>query len=173
MKRRILAAVPMISLLAFLISGLYLENWSLGWTFFLLIPLSWILLTGKPLKKISESMPFIALLVFLWLGFGFGFWHPGWLVFLLVPLTNMMVERRIQARKIVSILIIGGYIAYGLITDAWHPGWIMLLLIPIVNTIFFPQSNAYVSFNSDTIKSKFKKIIIEHESRADHDDDDF
>lgn len=173
MKKRILAAVPMISLLAFLIAGLYYENWSLGWTFFLLIPLSWILLTGNPLKKISESMPFIALLIFLWLGFGFNLWHPGWVVFLLVPLSNMILERRLRARKVVGILVIGAYIAYGLIIKEWHPGWIMLLLIPIINTIFFPQSHAYVSFNSESIKSRFKKIIINHESRDDHDNDDF
>jgi len=35
-KNRLLAATPLISLLGFLVSGLYLKNWSLGWTFFLL-----------------------------------------------------------------------------------------------------------------------------------------
>jgi len=160
MKKRLLAAMPMISLFLFLGAGLFLENWQLGWTFFLLIPLSWVLLTGKPLKRLNESMPLICLVVFLWLGFGFDLWHPGWMVFLLIPLVNLMVERKLDARKIVGILVTAAYIAIGLLfDDMWHPTWIMFLLIPIINTIFFPQKFAYVSFNSTTLRHKFRDII--------------
>jgi len=160
MKKRLLAATPMISLFLFLGAGLFLTNWKLGWTFFLLIPLSWVLLTGNPLKRLNEAMPLISLVIFLWLGFGFEWWHPGWMVFLLIPLVNLIVERKLDGRKIVGILVTATYITIGLLfEDMWHPTWIMFLLIPIINTIFFPQKSAYVSFNSTTLKHKFRDIV--------------
>lgn len=157
MKKRLLAAMPLISLLLFLIAWLYYKNIELGATFFLLIPLSWILLTGNIFKRLSEIMPFISLLLFLWLGFGFGLWHPGWLVFLLTPLTNILVERKIDARKMVGILVTAAYITVGLMYDTWHPTWIMFLLIPIINTLFFPQKNAYVTIKTRSFR--FDKVV--------------
>jgi hypothetical protein len=157
MKRRLLAAMPLISLLLFLTAWLYFEKLELGLTFFLLIPLSWILLTGNVLKRLSEVMPFVSLMLFLWLGFGLGYWHPGWLVFFLVPLTNIIVERKIDARKMVGILVTAAYITIGLLYDNWHPTWIMFLLIPIINTLFFPQKNAYMTFK--TTGFRFGKVV--------------
>ena len=157
MKKRLLAAMPLISLLLFLTSWLYFEKLELGVTFFLLVPLSWILLTGNVLKKLSEVMPFVSLLLFLWIGFGFGYWHPGWLVFFLIPLTNILVERKIDSRKMVGILVTIAYITVGLLYDTWHPTWIMFLLIPIINTLFFPQKNAYVTFKTNMYK--FGRVV--------------
>ena len=171
MKKRILVAMPLISLLLFLGSGLFLDNWPLGWTFFLMIPLSWVLLTGKSLKRLSEIMPLISLVLFLWLGFGFNYWHPGWMVFLLVPLINLIVFKKINARKIVGIVVTAAYITIGLITEQWHPTWIMFLLIPIINTIFFPQKFAYVSFNSSNFRHKFRDIINYEEEQEDENKD--
>ncbi|MDO9630017.1 MAG: hypothetical protein Q7I99_08975 [Acholeplasmataceae bacterium] len=170
MKRRILMVVPLISLMLFLISGLYYEKWDLGWTFFLLIPISSILLTGNPWKKLSEMMPLITLMLFLWLGFGFNLWHPGWIVFLLIPIVNLIVEKKINARKMVGILVVAAYITMGFVFNEWGRAWIIFFLIPIINTIFFPQKNAYFSFTKENIKSKINKIIINQE---DDDKDDF
>ncbi len=167
MRRRIIAVTPLISLLLFLFSGLYLDNWSLAWTFFLLIPVSMILFSSHPLKRLPDMMPLIALVAFLWLGFGFNLWHPGWLVFLLIPLVDMIVERRINARKIVAVLVTGGYIAIGLITGKWSPTWIMFLLIPIINTLFFPRNHSFISFSGNEIKNKFRHIIIDEEKDED------
>ncbi|HRX45020.1 MAG TPA: hypothetical protein P5091_03160, partial [Acholeplasmataceae bacterium] len=100
MKKRIIAAMPLISLMLFLFFGLYDGNWSLGASFFFLIPISWVLLSKKPLKRLSDIMPLVALAVFLWIGFGFKIWHPTWLIFLAVPLVNLIVEKRIDARKL-------------------------------------------------------------------------
>jgi hypothetical protein len=163
MNRRILAVTPLISLLLFLVSGFYLSNWQLGWTFFLLIPLSWILLTGNMLRRLNEVMPLIALVLFLWLGFGGGLWNPGFLVFLLIPLTNMIVEKKFYARHMVAILVAALYVAIGIWTQEWHPLWIMLLLIPIINTLFFPQKNAYFGNKDTGWKQTFRRIIIDEE----------
>src|SRR3989339_785442 len=81
MNKRIIAAMPLISVMLFLFFGLYKNNWSLGATFFFLIPMSWILLSRNPLRRLSDMMPMIALAVFLWIGFGFKVWHPTCLVF--------------------------------------------------------------------------------------------
>lgn len=159
MRRRILSAIPLISLLLFLYAGLYEKNWRLGWTFFLLIPISAMLLTGKINRRLNESMPLICLLVFLFLGFGFELWNPGWAVFLLIPITNLIFAKRFQPRKLVTLAVTAAFVAIGLITGDWHPTWIIFLLIPIINTIFFPEKFAYIHFNSQTIKSKFKDII--------------
>jgi hypothetical protein len=168
MRKRLLAAMPLIATMLFLIAGLYLENWRLGWSFFLLIPLSWILLSKNIFKRVNDLIPLLALIVFLWLGFGFDLWHPGWAVFLLIPLVNMIVEKRFTPRKIVTVGISAIYIAVGFVTNTWHPTWIMLLLIPIINTIFFPyeikafKSNKS-SWKSDLSKYFKDKIIINEE----------
>ena len=163
MRKRLLAAMPLISVLLFLVAWLYFDKIELGVTFFLLIPFSWILLTGNVLKRLSEIMPFIALMLFLWLGYGFDFWHPGWLVFFLIPLTNIIVERKIDARKMVGIVVTAAYISLGLIYDTWHPTWIMFLLIPIINTLFFPQKNAYVTFKTNSFR--FGKVVDAEEDK--------
>jgi hypothetical protein len=168
MKKRILEVTPLISLLLFLFATFYLENSSIAWTFFLLIPLSWILLTGNLKKKIQESMPLITLIIFLWLGFGFDLWHPGWLIFLLVPIVNTIIEKRLTARKLVTYGVTAAYILLSIfVVKAWHPTWIIFLLIPIINTLFFPQKNAYVTFNKQGMKNTFSRVIIEEEKDQD------
>lgn len=168
MRKRILEVTPLVSLLLFLFATFYLDNNSLAWTFFLLIPLSWILFTGNFKKKLQESMPLITLIIFLWLGFGLNKWHPGWLVFLLVPVVNTIVERRLTARKLVTYLVTAAYILLSLyVVKAWHPTWIIFLLIPIINTLFFPQKNAYVTFSKQNFKNTFSRVIIEEEKDED------
>lgn len=162
MNRRIIAAMPLISLLLFLFFGLFDDNWSLGASFFFLIPISWVLLSRHPWKRLSEIMPLVALAVFLWIGFGFDVWHPTWLIFLSVPLVNMIVERKITMRKAVGIVISATYIAIGLITDIWHPTWIMFLLIPIINTIFFPPQSS-ILYAKGSIRSKIRHYVIDEE----------
>jgi len=174
MKKRIVQAMPLIALLGFLVSGLYLENWPLGWTFFLLIPLSWIFLSNHILKRMNDLAPLIALIIFLWLGFGFDLWHPGWLVFLLIPVANMVVERRITPRKLVTIIVVAIFVGVSLYLEQWHPTWILLLLIPIINTIFFPYHIVSFKNQSDNWQENVKKffndkIIVEHE--VDEDDE--
>ena len=146
MKKRLLTAMPLISLLLFLWACLFLDYIELGITFLFLIPLSAILLTGNFFKKLSEIMPFVSLLIFLWVGFSTEVWHPTWLVFLLIPLTNILVERKLDARKMTGIAITVTYITLGILYDYWHPHWIMFLLIPIINTLFFPKKHAYIEF---------------------------
>lgn len=162
MKRRIIAAVPLISVLLFLFFGLYYNNWGLGASFFFLIPISWIFFSAKPWRRLYESMPLIALAIFLWIGFGFKIWNPTWLVFLAVPLVNLIVEKKIDMRKLVTILVTATYIVIGLITKEWHPTWIIFFLIPIINTLFFPKKTSVIYANG-SIRSKIRHYVIDEE----------
>jgi hypothetical protein len=166
MKKRIIAAMPLISLMLFLFFGLYDGNWSLGASFFFLIPISWVLLSKKPFKRLSDIMPLVALAVFLWIGFGFKVWHPTWLIFLSVPLVNLIVEKRIDARKLVAICVTAAYITIGLITKEWHPTWIMFLLIPIINTIFLPRKTSFI-YTNDSFRSRVRHYVIDEEKDED------
>lgn len=172
MKNRIIQAVPLIAIMGFLTAGLYLENWRLGWSFFILIPLSWLFLSKNVLKRIQDVMPLVALIIFLFLGFGFEWWHPGWLVFMLIPITNMIVEKRITPRKLVTVAVVSVYVVLSLILDQWHPTWIVLFLIPIINKIFFPYhviASKHSKGNWEENVKKFfhDKIIVEHEKDED------
>ncbi|MFU8792928.1 MAG: hypothetical protein ACNA7K_02795 [Acholeplasmataceae bacterium] len=170
MKRRLLAATPMISIFLFLGAGLVYDNWRIAWTFFLLIPLSVMLLTGNPIKRLSEAMPLIALTIFLWLGFGWDLWNPGWAVFLLIPLFNFIAKGRLEPRKMVSFLVTISFIVIGLTTGSWHPTWIIFLLIPIINTLFFPEPNAFMTVKTFNFKDKVRTYV---DAEVDDDDDDF
>ncbi len=165
MRERIVAAMPLISLLMFLFSGFVLESWVMGLTFFLLIPLSWILLSRNYLKRINQMMPLIALLVFLWLHFGLDLAHPGWVVFFAIPISDMVLNGRLNAKKVVTLAITLGYIVLGFVLeDFWHPGWLMFLLIPILNTIFFPgQTIRIYTKGSKSFRSSFFEFVDDEE----------
>ncbi len=158
MRKRLLAATPMISVFLFLLSGLYFKNWVLGLSFFLLVPISAILLTGQFKRRISEAIPLIALTTFLILGFGFQLWNPGWVVFLLIPLVNFINTGRLEPRKLVSFTVTMAFIGIGLGTGKWHPTWIIFLLIPIINTLFFPEKHGWARYGEE-LKRKYRTII--------------
>ncbi len=165
MRQRIAVTMPLIALTLFLFSGFVLENWLLGLTAFLLIPLSSILLSRNWLRRIHQLMPLIALILFLWLAFGLDMAHPGWVVFFLIPLSDILLSRKIDGRKFVTLAITISYIALGLtLNDFWHPGWLMFLLIPIINNLFFPNRNQVFFMNKEDIKVRVKRFV--------NDDDD-
>ena len=168
MRQRIAVTMPLIALTLFLFAGFVLENWLLGLTAFLLIPLSSILLSKNWVRRVHQSMPLISLILFLWLAFGLDMAHPGWLVFFLLPLSDIIFSRRIDARKLVTMVITIAYIALGLLIEGfWHPGWLMFLLIPIINNLFFPNRNQIFYMNKEDLKTRVKSFVYE-----DNDDED-
>jgi len=159
MKQRILAATPLISIFLFLAGGFILENWLLGATFFLLIPLSWILLTGSMRKRINQSMPFISLLVFLWLAIGFDLAHPGWVVFFAIPITDTLLNGKFNAKKLITLVATVTYLLLGFVGGYWHPGWLVFLLIPIINILFFPNKQAIFYWKKSDFKSRIYDFV--------------
>lgn len=166
MRQRLAVTMPLIALTLFLFSGFVLENWLLGLSAFLLIPLSSILLSKHWVKRIHQLMPLIALIIFLWLAFGLDMAHPGWIVFFLIPLSDIVFSRAIDGRKLVTIGITITYLILGFTLDNfWHPGWLMFLLIPIINNLFFPNRNQFIFMNKEDIKSRVRRFV-------DDDDDE-
>lgn len=173
MKQRLVATMPLIALFLMLVAGFVLDNWQLGISFLLLIPLSWILLSNHLGRRIHQMMPLISLILFLWLAFGFNLAHPGWVVFFLIPLSDMVYHGRIDARKMTSVIITTIYVALGivypmnwfpeelrLIGDSfWHPGWLLFLLIPIINNLFFPNRNNIIFQSSTQWKERIRSYI--------------
>lgn len=173
MRKRIVATTPMIAVFLMLVSGFVFDNWKLGVSFLLLIPLSLILLSDNLPKRIHQNMPLIAIILFLWLTFGFGLAHPGWLVFFLIPLSDMIYRGRINARKLVSIIVTFLYILIGVLYSRsffpeslqvfgdsfWHPGWLMFLLIPIINNLFFPNKTSFIYFNKSDWKDRIQSYM--------------
>ena len=173
MRKRIVSTTPMIAFFLLLVSGFVFDNWGLGVSFLLLIPLSTILLSNHIARRIHQSMPLIALVIFLWLALGFDLAHPGWVVFFLIPLSDMLYKGRIDARKMVSVVITAFYVVIGLIytmdffpeslqlfgDSFWHPGWLMFFLIPIINNLFFPNKTSFIFFNKKDWKDKIHMYI--------------
>lgn len=85
-QRRVVAATPLIALLAFLALGFIGDLWHPGWLVFLLIPIVPFLVG---LKQIRLTFPFVILVTYIIIGL-LGYWHPGWLIFLLVPIQNIL-----------------------------------------------------------------------------------
>ena len=166
MKQRIVKAMPLISLTLFLGSGLFWEDWLLGLSFFLLVPISWMIYSKHPMRRFNDLVIPITLLVYIWLGAGFGWWGYAWVVFFLIPLSGWFVERKLSPRRIVSASVVALFVTLGFLTEEWNKVWIVLLLIPIVNTIFFPVERRIGWPASESFRQNIRRVII------DEDEDD-
>lgn len=87
MRRRIIAATPIISLIIFLCMGFIFNMWAYGALAFLLIPIVPLVLGEINLDAI---FPIIVLGIYVGLGLGFGWWHPAWIIFLTIPVYYIL-----------------------------------------------------------------------------------
>ena len=87
MRRRIIAATPIISLIIFLCMGYIFNMWGYGCIAFLLIPFMPIILGEIDLDVLY---PVIVCVVYVSLGLGFGWWHPAWIMFLTIPVYYIL-----------------------------------------------------------------------------------
>ena len=87
MRRRIIAATPIISLIIFLCMGYIFNMWAYGCLAFLLIPFMPIVLGEIDLDVLY---PVIVCVVYVSLGLGFGWWHPAWIMFLTIPVYYIL-----------------------------------------------------------------------------------
>lgn len=91
MKKKILAATPLLCVFVFLLLGFVFGKWHPGWLVFLMIPIMPILLG---VKKIRLSIPLMITIIYIILGLGFGLWHPWWIIFILVPVFEIFFGKR-------------------------------------------------------------------------------
>ncbi len=98
MRKRLNEAMPMIAVTLFLFIGFVYREWLLGVLVFLLIPLSSLLISQKPIDTIRNLVPLAAVAAFLVLALGYDMAHPGWLVFLLIPIFNTLLGEETSSR---------------------------------------------------------------------------
>ena len=98
MRKRIIIAMPMISVFLFLAIG-FIGNelghswWHPAWVVFLLIPICPFLLG---VKKIVITYPVVVTIIYILMGLlfpDFG-WHPGWIIFLTIPIVAVLAPKR-------------------------------------------------------------------------------
>lgn len=85
-RKRMMAATPIICLIIFLLLGFSFGLWHPGWMVFFLIPLMPFLVGYK---RVKITYPLVCVVIYLIIGFAFSWWHPGWLIFLTIPVFEI------------------------------------------------------------------------------------
>ncbi len=91
LKHKIIAATPMISLIAYLLLGFCANAWHPGWIVFFAIPIVPMILG---IDSISGLYPLVVVIAYLVMGFVWNLWHPGWIIFLTIPLVEIFLPKR-------------------------------------------------------------------------------
>lgn len=177
---RIVALMPFLSVIAFMILGFGFDLWHPGWMVFFSIPISAILVNAfdKRSSGLVSLSPFIAVVTYLILGFGFNLWHPGWLVFLIIPVFGILTGSKkmsflslllsLSPFIAVTFFIIWTYL-YG---DAEY-AWLVFLIIPLLggfhyespykrvvfSIVLLAAAAAYVYFMSQTTYG-FRSLLV-------------
>lgn len=89
-KNKLIGITPFVSLIAFFMTGFFLEDaWRWNWTFFLLIPAVSILLNlkfHKFKKAISSILCLIVITVYILTGIFLNWWSWNWVMFFVLPI---------------------------------------------------------------------------------------
>jgi uncharacterized membrane protein len=136
-RRKFIALMPFVSVIAFMLLGLLGDLWDPGWLVFLSIPMTAILLGARGTRsKIAALSPFVAIITFIILG-QFDLWHPGWLVFLVIPVAGILTGTS-QKRSVVAIMPFISVVAFVFLglEGLWNPGWLVFLSIPMTAVLF-------------------------------------
>jgi len=136
-RNKVVALMPFLATIAYMILGFGFDLWHPGWLVYLLIPISGIVFNTNAKNAIVGLSPFISTLAFLLLGFGYDLWHPGWLVFLFIPVISIILHTRVKEMfvalspfvAVIAFMILGTY--YNL----WNPGWLVFLIIPMLGLL--------------------------------------
>ena len=89
MKGKINAAIPLCTVIIYLLLGFCFNLWHPGWVIFLLIPVTPMLLGKKTLRGI---FPLLTGVIYVLLGIIWGLWHPGWIIFLTIPVVEIFLS---------------------------------------------------------------------------------
>lgn len=93
-KNKIIALVPFLCLIAYLLIGFCENIWHPTWLIFLLIPLVPFMFAifesrGKGLIILITIL--FSIVSYLCVGIFLSIWHPTWLVFFLIPIVSILV----------------------------------------------------------------------------------
>ena len=90
LKRKIIAATPLICVIIFLLLGFVGNLWHPGWVVFFLIPLVPVFLG---VKKIKNVYTVVCALLYIMMGIIWDLWHPGWIIFLTIPVVAIFTAK--------------------------------------------------------------------------------
>ena len=96
-KGRIIAATPILCLIAYILVGFFTHIWVPTIAIFSLIIIVPIVLSEN---FASSLYPILAVAGFFVLGFAFDLWHPGWLLFLTIPVYYILFNPFIKRKKV-------------------------------------------------------------------------
>lgn len=89
-KNKLIGITPFICLIAFFLTGNFIDNaWTWNWSFFLLIPLVSILfnLNFKKVRRVvSAILGLLVITIYLITGIFFGAWSWNWVMFFIFPI---------------------------------------------------------------------------------------
>lgn len=136
-RNKIIALMPFISVIIFMILGFGWDLWHPGWMVFLLIPMTAIVLNSNIKNAVIALSPFVTTLVYLLLGFKYDLWHPGWLVFFFIPVISIILNTRLKEMFVALSPFVATitFILLGTYYDLWNPGWLVFLLIPMLGIL--------------------------------------
>lgn len=88
-RNKLIAATPLIALIAYLLLGFCANAWHPGWIVFFAIPVMPLIL-GK--KSWFGAYPLLTVIAYLVMGFVWDLWHPGWIIFLTIPVVEIFLS---------------------------------------------------------------------------------
>ncbi len=106
---KLVALSPFLSLIAFILLGVFFAAWHPSWLVFLLVPITGIFNSRKhmgPLSFITAISPFMALIAFFLTGYFTGVHNPTWLIFFIVPLCGFLAEKTLWKRLVLVLSLL-------------------------------------------------------------------
>jgi len=136
-RNKVVALMPFLATIAYMILGFGFDLWHPGWLVYLSIPISGIVFNTNIKNAIISLSPFVAVITYLILGFRYNLWHPGWLIFFLIPVISIILNTRFKDMfvalspfaAVITFMILGTYY------DLWNPGWLVFLIIPMLGLL--------------------------------------
>ncbi|MFU8792659.1 MAG: DUF1700 domain-containing protein [Acholeplasmataceae bacterium] len=164
-RGKIIALMPFVSVIIFMLIGLLYQVWHPTWLIFLIIPVTAIALESKGFERIIAISPFVALVSFMILGTYTNLWNPLWLIFLIIPMLAILKKKNILLvvmYELSFVLAIGFYLYMGYVNGLWSYG-LFGFILPLFLGLWFQDVIVIFPFSIKNFKKKdayFVSIIL-------------
>lgn len=161
-RGKIIALMPFVSVITFMLLGILYDVWHPTWLIFLLIPVTAIVLETKGFERIIAISPFVAVISFILLGTYLDLWNPGWLVFLITPMIAIFKKRNIVlvfVYQVSFMLAIGFYLFMGYEHGLWSYG-LLGFILPLFLGLWFHDVIVIFPFSIKNLKRKDAIFIV-------------
>lgn len=139
---KVIAVMPFISLIIFMLLGFAGDLWQYSWMAFLLIPITAIVVKQGFRKNghfFTAISPFVATVTFLILGFALDAWHPAWMIFLIIPVSGILQSKKSMGllQLLISLSPFVSIVVFFILGEAgyWQQAWLVFLSIPMLGAL--------------------------------------